>query len=40
LLASLVTITITHVVAFTVAIADTIALVAVACPSPLLPSLL
>jgi hypothetical protein len=36
---SLVTITITHIVAFAVAIAITIALVAVAHPSPLLPSL-
>jgi hypothetical protein len=38
--ASLVTITITHVVAFVVAIAVTIALVTVACPLPSLPSLL
>jgi hypothetical protein len=38
--ASLVTITITHVVTFAIAIAVTTALVTVARPSPLLPSLL
>jgi hypothetical protein len=38
--ASLVTITITHVAAFTVAIAVTIPLIAVSHPSPSLPSLL